>query len=179
MGVAGSNRHNQRSRRSPASGTQSSGARASGRNGADGARGAGAGKAKAAPLSFTIPSDLSATRDVHKAIMDVVESHRYDEQSTFAIRLALEEGLMNAVKHGNRLNPKKTVRVEAKVNAKSTEITIEDQGEGFCRCDVPDPCAGENLLKCSGRGILLMEAYMDKVEYSKGGRRVRMVKKNT
>jgi len=44
---------------------------------------------------------------------------------------------------------------------------------------VPDPCATENLLKCSGRGILLMEAYMDKVQYTRGGRRVKMVKKNT
>ena len=136
------------------------------------------GRKLATPLIFTIPSDLAASRDVHKAIMERVESLHYGEQSTFAIRLALEEGLMNAIKHGNKLDRSKTVHVEAKVTAKSTQITIEDQGKGFDRTDVPDPCASENLLKCSGRGILLMEAYMDKVTYSRGGRRVRMVKKN-
>jgi serine/threonine-protein kinase RsbW len=130
------------------------------------------------PLVFTIPSDLAASRDVHKAIMDRVESLNYGEQSSFAIRLALEEGLMNAIKHGNKLDPSKTVHVEAKVTSKSTQITIEDQGKGFERTDVPDPCASENLLKCSGRGILLMEAYMDKVQYTRGGRRVKMIKKN-
>ena len=131
------------------------------------------------PLVFTIPSDLAASRDVHKAIMDRVESLKYDEQSSFAIRLALEEGLMNAIKHGNKLDPGKTVHVEAKVTPRSTQITIEDQGKGFARTEVPDPCASENLLKCSGRGILLMEAYMDKVQYTRGGRRVKMVKKNS
>jgi serine/threonine-protein kinase RsbW len=131
------------------------------------------------PLVFTIPSDLAPSRDVHKVIMDRVESLKYGEQSSFAIRLALEEGLMNAIRHGNKHDPKKTVHVEAKVTPRSTQITIEDQGKGFDRKDVPDPCATENLLKCSGRGILLMEAYMDKVQFTRGGRRVKMVKKNT
>lgn len=194
MGVAGSNRHNPRPRRgqsSPsgaaaANGAQATSAAASsatGRNGTrSGARGSNSRSAapgKLEPLVFTIPSDVAASRDVHKSIMDRVEAQHYDEQSTFAIRLALEEGLMNAIKHGNKHDLKKTVHVEAKVTPKATEITIEDQGKGFHRTDVPDPCADENLLKCSGRGILLMEAYMDKVEYSHGGRRVRMVKKNS
>jgi serine/threonine-protein kinase RsbW len=139
--------------------------------------GGGRGRGNGA-LHFVIPSELAATRDVHKQIMDEVERRRYDEKSLFGIRLALEEGLMNAVKHGNKLDPKKTVQVEAKITDKSTEITIEDQGPGFERCEVPDPCAKENLLKPSGRGILLMESYMDKIEYSRGGRRVRMVKRN-
>ena len=182
MGVAGSNRHNQRPRRqSTGAGggvtASGDGAQQPSRNGPT--RAGGGRSAKLKPLIFTIPSDLAASRDVHKTIMDRVEAQHYDDQSTFAIRLALEEGLMNAIKHGNKLDPKKTVHVEAKVTPKATEITIEDQGKGFHREEVPDPCAEENLLKCSGRGILLMEAYMDEVKYSQGGRRVRMVKKNT
>jgi len=177
MGVAGSNRHNPRPSRRQST-ADANGAHASRASG-NGSRRAGASssRAKPKPLIFTIPSDVSASRDVHKTIMDRVEAQHYDDQSTFAIRLALEEGLMNAIKHGNRHDPKKTVHVEAKVTPKATEITIEDQGKGFHRETVPDPCADENLLKCSGRGILLMEAYMDEVKYSQGGRRVRMVKK--
>ena len=57
----------------------------------------------------------------------------------------------------------------------SVEIIIEDQGEGFHRAHVPDPTAEENLYKCSGRGVLLIESYMD-AEWTDNGRRVRMVK---
>ena len=162
MGVAGSNH---------ARNTSADGGRKNGRR----APAATAGKT---PLIFTIPSDLAASRDVHKAIMERVESLHYGEQSTFAIRLALEECLMNAIKHGNKNDPGKTVHVEAKVTPRSTEIIIEDQGKGFDRDCVPDPRDTENLLKCSGRGILLIEAYMDKVQFSNGGRRVKMTKKN-
>ena len=180
MGVAGSNRQPRPSRRSSRQsgddGNGTHGLRPSSNGSGGGVKRSG-GKSK--PLVFTIPSDLAASRDVHRSIMDRVEAQHYDEQSTFAIRLALEEGLMNAIKHGNKLDPKKTVHVEATVTPKATEITIEDQGKGFQRDHVPDPCAEENLLKCSGRGILLMEAYMDEVKYSQGGRRVRMVKKNS
>jgi serine/threonine-protein kinase RsbW len=129
-------------------------------------------------MVFTIPSELSASRDVQKQIMRCVEDYHYGQQSTFAINLALEEGLANAIKHGNRRDPGKSVRIEAKITPELAEIVIEDQGKGFARKDVPDPCCDENLLKCSGRGILLMEAYMDKVKYSQGGRRVKMMKRN-
>ena len=181
MGVARSNRHHARSSRSSAAASSSPQTPAASPSpaAADSANGSRNGKMpRTRTLTFTIPSTTLAVREVHKQIMDCVEACHYDEQATFAIRLALEEGLMNAINHGNKLDPKKSVAVEAKVGPKSTEICIEDQGKGFARGNVPDPCAEENLLKCSGRGILLMEAYMDKVYYSHGGRRVRMVKKN-
>jgi serine/threonine-protein kinase RsbW len=131
------------------------------------------------PLNFTIPSDFTAElRDVQKRILDRVENCRFDSQSIFAIKLALEEALINAIKHGNKLDPRKKVTVAAKVTPRRCEIQIEDQGPGFRRSGVPDPTADENLLKCSGRGILLMEAYMDKVDWSRGGRRVKMIKRN-
>ena len=130
------------------------------------------------PLKFTIASDLAAGRDVQKRILDDVARLGFNSQSHFAIKLALEEALINAIKHGNRLDPKKKVHIEAKGSPKKFEITIEDEGPGFKRDDVPDPTADENLEKCSGRGILLMEAYMNSVHWSRGGRRVKMVKKN-
>ena len=127
-------------------------------------------------LVFTIPSDFAAGRDVQKRILEDVQKHGFDGHNFFAITLALEEALTNAIKHGNRLDPKKKVRVEAKVTRKQAEITVEDEGDGFARSCVPDPTAEENLEKCSGRGILLIEAYMNKVKWDRGGRRVRMVK---
>ncbi len=131
-----------------------------------------------APMTFTIRSDFSAGHDVQKRILDAVEKAGFNSQSTFAIKLALEEALINAIKHGNKLDLKKNVHIEASVTPTVTEITIEDEGPGFERTSVPDPTLEENLDKCSGRGILLMEAYMNRVEWSQGGRRVHMVKKN-
>ena len=131
-----------------------------------------------APMTFTIRSDFSAGHDVQKRILDAVEKAGFNSQSTFAIKLALEEALINAIKHGNKLDLKKNVHIEASISPTVTEITIEDEGPGFERSSVPDPTLEENLDKCSGRGILLMEAYMNRVEWSRGGRRVHMVKKN-
>jgi serine/threonine-protein kinase RsbW len=129
-------------------------------------------------MTFTIRSDFSAGHDVQKRILDAVEKAGFNSQSTFAIKLALEEALINAIKHGNKLDAKKNVHIEAHVGPHVTEIMIEDEGPGFDRSSVPDPTLEENLDKCSGRGILLMEAYMNRVEWSRGGRRVHMVKKN-
>lgn len=144
--------------------------------------GAAAGRARRASadgvVKVTIPSDFSASRDVQKAILDEVARCGYDEHSTFAIKLALEEGMINAIKHGNRFDPAKRVHVEYDVTRARAEIVIEDEGPGFYRTDVPDPTLEENLEKTSGRGILLIEAYMTTVEYSHGGRRLRMVKVN-
>jgi serine/threonine-protein kinase RsbW len=130
------------------------------------------------PLKFTIPSDFAAGRDVQKRILDDVTRIGYNSQSQFAIKLALEEALINAIKHGNRLDPKKKVKIEAKVSPQQCEITIEDEGPGFKRDAVPDPTLEENLDKCSGRGILLIEAYMNSVRWDRGGRRVKMIKRN-
>ena len=146
------------------------------RNGGSAARAETAPAAK--PLTFTIPSDFAAGREVQRAILDEVDRHKFTTHSTFAIKLALEEALINAIKHGNKLDPAKHVHIEAKVTPRQCEITIEDEGPGFARCDVPDPTLAENLEKCSGRGILLIEAYMNRAEWTKGGRRVRMIKKN-
>ncbi|MDQ3439680.1 MAG: ATP-binding protein, partial [Planctomycetota bacterium] len=113
-----------------------------------------------APMTFTIRSDFSAGHDVQKRILDAVQKAGFNSQSTFAIKLALEEALINAIKHGNKLDLKKNVHIEASISPTVTEITIEDEGPGFERSSVPDPTLEENLDKCSGRGILLMEAYM-------------------
>ena len=128
------------------------------------------------PLTFVIPSDYAEGRHVQDRIMQEVERNHYDNDSVYAIRLALEEALINAIKHGNKLDRKKKVKVEATVTPEQTEIQIEDEGPGFHRENVPDPTADENLERLHGRGILLMEAYMNAVEWSRGGRRVRLVR---
>jgi serine/threonine-protein kinase RsbW len=105
-----------------------------------------------------------------------VEEHGYSADVCFAIRLALEEALINAIKHGNRFDPHKRIRILAEVGDRRTAITIEDEGEGFRPEALPDPTADENLEKPGGRGIMLMRAYMDQVTYNQRGNQVVMVK---
>jgi serine/threonine-protein kinase RsbW len=129
-------------------------------------------------FSTTIPSLHPASQEVQKRILDAVAKIGFTPHSSFAIKLALEEEMINAIKHGNKEDPKKNVHIQAKVTPKCAEIIIEDEGAGFSRAAVPDPTLEENREKCSGRGILLIESYMNTVKWSHNGRRLRMIKRN-
>jgi serine/threonine-protein kinase RsbW len=127
---------------------------------------------------YTFASEFAAGRAVQNEILEDVRRNGYTGNCYFAINLALEEALTNAIRHGNRLDPNKKVHVEARVTPQRVEVWVEDEGPGFDRKSIPDPTAEENLEKCSGRGILLIEAYMSSVKWDRGGRRLRMVKEN-
>ena len=129
-------------------------------------------------LRFIIPSDFYEGRAIQKRILEEVEKHHFHEDALFAIKLALEEALINAIKHGNKLDKHKKVRIQCRVTDQEAEIIIEDEGPGFERTSVPDPTSEENLERLHGRGILLMEAYMHNIEWSNHGRRVKMVRRN-
>ena len=105
-------------------------------------------------LRFDIPSDLDHGREVQEAILEACRRAGFDEDAFFAVKLALDEAVTNAIKHGNRLDPTKRVRVSANVSARAADIEISDEGPGFDRTKVPDPTSDENLDKCSGRGLL-------------------------
>jgi len=123
-----------------------------------------------------IPTDLEAARALAEELLQAVEGSGYSEPVLFAIRLALEEALINAIKHGNKFDRGKSITVLAEAGDDGMTITITDEGTGFDPAGVPDPTADENLEKPTGRGIMLMRAYMDKVEFNERGNEVRMVK---
>jgi len=113
---------------------------------------------------------------VYKQILSKLKKNNYSDDDVFAVHLAFEEAFLNAVKHGNNMNPAKTVTVEYTVNAERTTIAITDEGKGFNPGGVPDPRVGENLYQPEGRGLLLINAYMDVVEYNDRGNRVYMAR---
>src|ERR1043166_6010069 len=98
-------------------------------------------------VQMMIPSDTVAARRVQRRIINHVKRLHFDAHSLFAINLALEEAMVNAIKHGNKLNPKKQVHVEFAITPTRAEIIIEDEGRGFDRKTVPDPTLQENLCK--------------------------------
>lgn len=108
-------------------------------------------------------------------ILELAESEGFGSSSLFAIRLAIEEGITNAFEHGHHgLNPSTTIHVEYAISSDEIEIAIEDQGPGFSPADLPDPTLQENLSKPSGRGVMLMQAYMTEVHFNKAGNRVKL-----
>jgi serine/threonine-protein kinase RsbW len=125
-----------------------------------------------------IPTELKAAKAVADEVLRQVRLQRYGEEAQFAIKLALEEALVNAIKHGNQCQVETRVIVEYDVNARQAVIQITDEGRGFDPESLPDPTADENLECPCGRGVMLMRAYMDEVQYNTRGNSVRMVKRN-
>ena len=128
--------------------------------------------------SQSFPSDLQESASIQRQILDVWVQHGISDGDLPDLQLALEEGLANAVKHGNQLNPEKLVKVECHlINESVIKVTIEDEGSGFNPDEVPDPTDFENLDKPSGRGIVLMTAFMDEVLYNDRGNQLTFCKR--
>src|SRR3954471_18366017 len=103
------------------------------------AKGSSGGGGSNGNLKFEITSNFDDGCEVQRQILKEIERHGFNPNSLFATRLALEEAMVNAIKHGNKLDPKKKVVVEAKVTRDRVEIEIEDEGPGFVRSNIPDP----------------------------------------
>lgn len=133
--------------------------------------------AKPFTKSWTIPSTNEAAARVQQEIVDAIEQQDYKREAVFAVRLALDEALVNAVKHGNQGDSSKTVHIDFVINDDRMVIQIEDQGTGFVPEELPDPTAEENLSRPNGRGVMLMRAYMTEVDFNERGNRVILTKR--
>ena len=129
-------------------------------------------------FSQSFSSDLHESASIQQQIMDIWLKNGVSDGDLPDLQLALEEGLANAVKHGNQLNPAKQVKVECQLlDDCMIRVTIEDEGSGFNPEEVPDPTDFENLDKPSGRGIVLMRAFMDEVLYNDRGNQLTFCKR--
>jgi len=123
---------------------------------------------------YVLHSGREEIESAEKALLAAIERQRYDRSSLFAIRLALEEALTNAFKHGNKGDPTKAVHLNCDVQPDVVTIDVRDEGSGFDPDAVPDPTESENLEIPSGRGLTLMRAYMTEVLILPPGNRVQM-----
>ena len=103
----------------------------------------------------------------------------YPERDRFAVRLALEEALVNAVKHGNGNDPAKRVRLRWRLTPGWLMAEVEDEGKGFDPAAVPDPREPDGLGRPGGRGLLLMRHYLDGVSYNVRGNAVTLHKRRS
>jgi serine/threonine-protein kinase RsbW len=129
-------------------------------------------------IEFELPSVLSVMHVVVDYLLkrvDKVGVVKTDESNLF---VALDEAFVNAIKHGNKFDASKNIRIAADVSKDEARFTIEDEGEGFDVNNIPDPLDPQNLFKPSGRGVLFIYNIMDEVKYNERGNRLTMVKKS-
>ena len=128
-------------------------------------------------IEFELPSALSLMHIVLDYLMKRVEKLGVVKSEQSNLFVALDEAFVNAVKHGNKFDAAKNVRITAEVSKQEARFTIEDEGEGFDVAAIPDPLDPMNLFKTSGRGVLFIYNIMDEVKYNDRGNRLTMVKK--
>lgn len=128
-------------------------------------------------IDLELPSDLTLMNSVLEYLLDRVARLGLIQIEQSNLFVALDEAFVNAVKHGNRNDPSKLLRVTAELSAHEAIFTVEDEGNGFDVREIPDPRDPGNLFKSSGRGVLLIYNIMDEVEYSERGTRLKMVKR--
>ena len=132
-------------------------------------------------LRQTIESRVSAISPFVDRLMrflaPLVEYFRSDDEDPFGIEIAVREAVANAVVHGNGQDPGKRVHVLCRCTLEGDLLlTVGDEGRGFNLSAVPDPTAPENLLETHGRGIRLMQTFMDEVRFEAGGAVVHLIK---
>jgi anti-sigma regulatory factor (Ser/Thr protein kinase)/ActR/RegA family two-component response regulator len=128
-------------------------------------------------IDFELPSDVSLMNGVLQYLIERVARLGVIKPERSNLYVALDEAFVNAVKHGNKYNPSKLVRITAELSARECRFTVEDEGEGFNVQEIPNPCDPENLFKSSGRGVLLIYNIMDEVRYNERGNQLTMVKR--
>ena len=129
---------------------------------------------------LTLESTLQSVDEAETIAMREAQKAGFEEEEAQQIGMAVRECMVNAVVHGNRYNKKKRVHLDVKPSPDGLTVVIGDEGAGFDFNSLPDPLSPENLLRQSGRGLLLVRTFMDDVHVQPrngGGTEVRLVKK--
>jgi serine/threonine-protein kinase RsbW len=119
-----------------------------------------------------IPSDAAVGRRLLDELLQRMDSLSWSHRDQFGIHLAVDEALVNAIKHGNRSDEGKHVRVCCRVSPEKVRVEITDEGAGFDPDRLPDPTDAAHLSRPCGRGVMLMRAFMSHVEFLDGGSHV-------
>lgn len=123
-----------------------------------------------------IESDTAAGRRVLDEVLQELQARHWCQRDVFAVHLAMEEALVNAIIHGNRLARDKHVRISCRMSPELIRVEISDEGPGFDPDALPDPTDPERLGCPGGRGVMLIKAFMSRVEWGGSGNRVLLEK---
>jgi serine/threonine-protein kinase RsbW len=126
-----------------------------------------------------IPSHAAAARARLDQLIAELARNGWPRREIFRVRLAVEEALVNAIKHGNRQDPTKRLHVGFCLSGDRVRIEIVDEGQGFDPATLPDCTDSEHLDEPRGRGVMLMRNLMSRVEFNVTGNRVTLEKERT
>lgn len=129
-------------------------------------------------IDFEVPSTIILMNDILDYLMKRVEKLGVVKPEQSNLFVALDEAFVNAVKHGNKFDTSKLVKISVEISPQKASFTIEDEGEGFDVNTIPNPTDPENLFKASGRGVMFIYNIMDEVTYNERGNRLTMVKRS-
>lgn len=123
---------------------------------------------------ISIASRLENVNQAEELVEKLVEKGLISDSQYGNVIVAVTEGVLNAIQHGNKMDASKPVEITISGGEKKLEITIEDQGDGFDYNNLPDPTDPSNIEKPNGRGIFLIRNLSDVVEFDKDGRKMTM-----
>lgn len=116
-------------------------------------------------VKLVLSSEVRLVDVVHAASDTMAGIAEFDEDDALNLGIAVREAVVNAMVHGNRLDPARTVEVRLQAGPASVRVRVRDQGVGFDSAATPDPRVGDNLMRSFGRGILVMRAFVDSVDF--------------
>ncbi len=114
-------------------------------------------------VQLTISSEVRLIDLVHAATESLANVAGFEGDEALNVGLAVREAVINAIVHGNAQDAAKQVRITLRANGAGMEVRILDEGSGFDPATKPDPRSGDALLATSGRGLLMMRAFVDDV----------------
>jgi serine/threonine-protein kinase RsbW len=126
--------------------------------------------------TLELPNDLDAIERVVQELVDRSIAAGFDsDRLRLNFRVSLTEALANAMLYGNAGDPRKRVKVEARLSPDRIVVRVTDEGGGFDPAVVPDPTLPENIARPGGRGIFLIRSFMDRVEFNDRGNSITMM----
>ena len=127
-------------------------------------------------ISFEFESSFSYLEQVNDLIGQLFRRTELAADEIWELKLALHELGINAIEHGNKMNPDKQVRISCHIFEDRLEFDIEDEGEGFDFGTLPNPTCEEGIVKNRGRGIFLVSQLVNEIKYENNGSKVRMIR---
>ena len=121
-----------------------------------------------------LPSNLRSINVLDSFVQDLVHQYKISQEVHGNMLISLTEAVTNAITHGNHYDENKVVQINLQKKSDTIAIRVSDQGCGFDPESVPDPTCDENICKCGGRGVFLMQRLCDQIQYKDNGRTVEM-----
>jgi serine/threonine-protein kinase RsbW len=121
---------------------------------------------EAKEICVEIPSRLEELSRVEKLAQKIAKAYGLTQDRLDNLAIAVTEAVGNAILHGNRQDPQKTVRIRFHLDGIYLRIEVSDQGRGFNPDALSDPLLPENLMKESGRGVFILKSLMDDIHFT-------------